>query len=238
MVTERAFLGLLGRRVGSNRLPGALTGCRTSTSTWTTCSEACILRLALSSPLLKDVARVHSAPARLSEEDVADLIKAGVLEPSATRPHITLPVFSIPKKDGSKRLLVDGRKFDGLATPLPPPLLPKLADFESFVRRFAFFSVLDFLGYFLQIPIHEDLRRFLGLRMLGANGKSEYYQFTVAVPGIARAPLAAQLCTLAVRRLAGVSRESVATTWASAAPRCRRRLTGSKRCSGRLDWRV
>ena len=38
-----------------------------------------------------------------------------------------------------------------------------------------------------------------------------YYRFTVAVPGIARAPLVAQLCTLAARRLAGVSLDSVAT---------------------------
>ena len=173
--------------------------------------EKCVLDLALSSPLLKDFSRVHASPCRLDRGEVEDLLQAGVIELSTSRPHITLPVFSIAKKDGSRRLLVDGRRFDELATPLPPPLLPKLADFENFVRRFRYFSVLDFLGYFLQIPVHEEVRRCLGFRMAGGDGPPTYYRFTVAVPGIARAPLVAQLCTLAARRLAGVSRDSVAT---------------------------
>eukprot|EP00754_Rhynchopus_humris_P031154 Rhum_TRINITY_DN15319_c4_g3::Rhum_TRINITY_DN15319_c4_g3_i1::g.150710::m.150710 len=42
-------------------------------------------------------------------------------------------------------------------------------------------------------------------------GPARYFRFAVAVPGISRAPVAAQLCTLGVRRRAGVSRHSPAT---------------------------
>eukprot|EP00754_Rhynchopus_humris_P024653 Rhum_TRINITY_DN14909_c5_g2::Rhum_TRINITY_DN14909_c5_g2_i1::g.127517::m.127517 len=173
--------------------------------------EAEVLRLALTSPLLRDSSRFHASQSRLSGDDLAVLLRAGVVVACEERPHITLPVFTIPKRDGSKRLLVDGRRFDERTTALPSPLLPRLADFEEFVRKFSFFSVLDFLGYFLQIPVHGDVQDCLGIRVATESGKSRYFRFTVAVPGIARAPLAAQLCTLAVRRLAGVSLASVAT---------------------------
>ena len=42
--------------------------------------------------------------------------------------HISLPVFTIPKRDGTSRLLVDGRPFDERSRPLPAPVLPGLAD--------------------------------------------------------------------------------------------------------------
>ena len=112
----------------------------------------------------------------------------GVAEPCASRPPITLPVFTILKQNGKKRLLVDGREFDARSCKMPAPRLPHLEAFEAFVLVYERFSVIDFLGYFLQIPIEESLRKCLG-SPLGPGVRGCYFRFKVAVPGTARAPL-------------------------------------------------
>ena len=174
--------------------------------------EASVLRRAVSTPDLLNGKKHRAFPCSLSEGDLTRLLDSGVAEP-CDGAHISLPVFTIPKRDRSSRLLVDGRPFDERSHALPPPVLPGLAAFEAFVLAYGCFTVVDFLGYFLQIPVAPPLRDCLGFRMrpLKKGGADRMFRFTVAIPGISRAPVAAQLCTLGVRRRAGVSRHSLAT---------------------------
>ena len=58
--------------------------------------------------------------ATTSEAEPPEPLGSAVAEPCAGRPHITLPVFTIPKQNGKKRLLVDGREFDRVGPPPPP----------------------------------------------------------------------------------------------------------------------
>ena len=175
--------------------------------------DAELLRFAVAEPALSTTTKKQAMPCHsLTEADLQSLLESGVAEPCAGRPHITLPVFTIAKPNGKKRLLVDGREFDARSCKMPAPRLPHLEAFEAFVLAYERFSVIDFLGYFLQIPIEESLRNCLGFRMppLGPGVRGRYFRFKVAVPGTARAPLTAQLCTLGVRRRAGVSDHSLA----------------------------
>ena len=174
--------------------------------------EAEVLRSAVSVPDLSTGKPYRAFPCSLSEDDLARLLHTGVAE-RCERVHISLPVFTIPKRDGTSRLLVDGRPFDERSRPFPAPVLPGLAAFEAFVLVYDCFSVVDFLGYFLQVLVAPPLRDCLGFRMppLRKGGPERVFRFRVAILGISRAPVAAQLCTLGVRRRANVSHHSLAT---------------------------
>ena len=77
------------------------------------------------------------------DSDLARLLHTGVAE-RCERVHISLPVFTIPKRDGTSH-----RPFDERSRPFPALVLPGLAAFKAFVLAYNCFSVVDFLGYFL-----------------------------------------------------------------------------------------
>eukprot|EP01060_Flectonema_neradi_P039220 TRINITY_DN854_c0_g1_i1.p1 TRINITY_DN854_c0_g1~~TRINITY_DN854_c0_g1_i1.p1 ORF type:complete len:384 (+),score=21.88 TRINITY_DN854_c0_g1_i1:1786-2937(+) len=168
--------------------------------------ESSILNAAFDEPMIHSSTRYQSRNSPLNEQDITDLMEAGIIEPADHRPKFTLPCFKIPKKSGGVgRLLVDGRKFDENTASVPAPITPSLSQIETFVSTFEYASTIDFLGYFLQFG--------LGSRMagcLGVKAGSKTYNFLAMVPGTQRAPTVAQLGTKALRQLTNVMDSSLA----------------------------
>lgn len=120
-----------------------------------------------------------------------DLIKWGVVEPTEHVKTIT-NYFTVEKKNGSLRLVVDGRKVNRMMKRIPKMLLPKITEVIEYLLNNNYFTTVDGKSYFYQIPIAECIGRFFCSNIAARRGRFTTVRMTRLPMGWNWAPAIAQ----------------------------------------------
>ena len=85
-------------------------------------------------------------------KQIDSMLKAGIISPSNS--SYAAPLLCVPKKDGSIRICYDYRKLNATVSDFYWPL-PQVDDILASIGNSKYFSCLDFLKGYLQIPLDE-----------------------------------------------------------------------------------
>jgi hypothetical protein len=91
------------------------------------------------------------------EKQCQELYSMDIIEPSSS--PWSSPVVPIRKKDGTLRLCVDYRRLNRVTKPDRYPL-PNLVDSVYALRGNKFFTVVDLVRGYYQVPVHENSREY------------------------------------------------------------------------------
>lgn len=95
--------------------------------------------------------RVSDTKNKIIEEQVQEMVKMGIIEPS-TSPY-TSPVEVVPKKNGKPRFCFDYRKLNGIIASEPAPM-PIIGEVLRDVKNAKYFTTIDLKNGYWQIPMH------------------------------------------------------------------------------------
>lgn len=129
--------------------------------------------------------RLPSMPFRLQEE----IIRLGYLRSPGRIPLVTCPIFSVPRPDGKKRLIWDGRNLNALCNPPPPFHFQPLAEMLAHLMQseIATFITFDLRSWFVQLRPNRKIARFFATRL-----KKGFFILTGLPMGWCWAPIIAQ----------------------------------------------
>jgi hypothetical protein len=99
--------------------------------------------------------RLSADEQKLEQETIKELLAAGMIRPSTS--PIAAPCFFVPKKDGTKRHVVDWRGINAITVKDAHPL-PIMDDLLDLARGSKIMSKLDLTASYNQIPIREKDR--------------------------------------------------------------------------------
>ena len=140
---------------------------------------------------LLDDTPIYQKPRRLPEpiaEEIdrqcAELQLADIIEPSIS--PWSSPVVPVRKKDGSIRLCVDYRRLNAVTRPVRFPL-PNLTDAVFGLHGVKYFTSLDLVRGYYQLPLHEDSREYTAF-----STPHGHFQFKRLSFGLTNAPAAFQ----------------------------------------------
>jgi len=138
-----------------------------------------------------DAMPINCPPHKLSyhmreplKKELDDMKKSGVIEPSLS--DWAAPILMVKKKDGEWRLCVDFRKLNKIAKGCAYPL-PRIQDIFTMLHRKKYFTTLDMLKGFWQIPLSEESKSKTAFTTVFGQ-----WQFTRLPFGLASAPAAFQ----------------------------------------------
>ena len=122
------------------------------------------------------------SPAELKEVELAirDLLERGHIQPSTS--PFSAPIFFVKKKDGSLRMVVDYRALNKMTVKNRFPL-PRIDDLLDKLQGAKYFSSLDLMSGYHQIPIQE-----LDVPKTGFSTPFGHYEFKVLPFGLSNAP--------------------------------------------------
>ena len=130
---------------------------------------------------------VHSRPYKVSHKEreilrkiIQEMLDYNIIRES--RSQYASPVILVKKKCGDWRLCVDYRKLNELIVPERTPL-PLISDIFSYLDGSTYFSTLDLLSGFFQIPIKEEDKHKTAI--ITADG---LYEFNVTSMGLKHSP--------------------------------------------------
>ena len=103
-----------------------------------------------------------------------------------------LPIFTIKKKNGRLRLIVDGRQANRAFQDPPAMPLPRLYDFQEYLLDNKFAGQCDARCFFYQIGLPEEYRTFFGVVGRGVRGPRTHRRMTTVPMGWSWAPFLAQ----------------------------------------------
>ena len=140
---------------------------------------------------LLDDTPIYQKPRRLPEpisEEIdrqcSELQLADIIEPSIS--PWSSPVVPVRKKDGSIRLCVDYRRLNAVTKPVRFPL-PNLTDAVFGLHGVKYFTSLDLVRGYYQLPLHEDSREYTAF-----STPRGHFQFKRLSFGLTNAPAAFQ----------------------------------------------
>lgn len=113
------------------------------------------IRLNSSVPTRKPPYRVPPLKRQIISEKVDEMIRENVIEPSIS--PFAAPVVLVKKKSGEWRFCVDYRDLNGITVQDAYPL-PRIDDSLDALRGNSYFSILDMLSGFWQIPVVKNDR--------------------------------------------------------------------------------
>jgi hypothetical protein len=124
--------------------------------------------------------RLSMEEQELEKETIKELLEAGMIRPSTS--PIAAPCFFVPKKDGTKRHVVDWRGINSITMKDAHPL-PIMDDLLDLARGSKVMSKLDLTASYNQIPIREQDR--WKTAFISSQG---LFEFNVMHFGFANAP--------------------------------------------------
>ncbi|CAD7078596.1 unnamed protein product [Hermetia illucens] len=138
------------------------------------------IRVTTSKPVSRQPYKVPF-PKRLKVEEMIDeLLKAGIIRPSES--EYSSPVILVAKSDGTDRLCIDYRVLNAITVKEPFPV-PSVEEQVAQLAGNSFFTTLDFISGYYQIPIAESSKKYTAFAThIGQ------YEFNVAPFGLTNAP--------------------------------------------------
>lgn len=89
----------------------------------------------------------------LAQEEIAKLLKEGVIEPSDS--FWRANAFFVKKKNGGKRLVVNLKALNAVVKRNSAPL-PYMDDVHVVLNKAKFYTTLDLMSGYWQVPVHKD----------------------------------------------------------------------------------
>ena len=136
--------------------------------------------LVAASPSLET--RVASSQTESLSEAVRELIKKGAIEPAPDNPGFYSRLFTVPKKDGSLRPVINLKPLNMFIS-VPKFRMASVSTVARMIHDGDWATSLDLKDAFFHVPIHNRHRRFL--RFIW---KSKPYQFASCPFGLSTAP--------------------------------------------------
>lgn len=115
-------------------------------------------------------------------KEVQNMLKAGVIEEAKSHEHWNFPAILVKKKDGTWRVCIDFRKLNERTITIPANI-PRIEDLLDLLSRYNFFTKIDLIKGYWQIPIAEESKKYLTFTC-----KNKRYQFCTMPFGITNAP--------------------------------------------------
>ena len=115
-----------------------------------------------------------------------DLLSQGIIEESHS-PY-NFPLLCVPKKDRTWRVVVDFRKLNDVTIPDRYPV-PAIDDILSAIGSHKYFTTLDLLSGFLQIPLEEESKQYTAF-----STPSGHFNYTRMPFGLKSAPITFTRC--------------------------------------------
>ncbi|CAD7092814.1 unnamed protein product [Hermetia illucens] len=138
------------------------------------------IRVTTSKPVSRQPYKVPF-PRRLKVEEMIDeLLKAGIIRPSES--EYSSPVILVAKSDGTDRLCIDYRALNAITVKEPFPV-PSVEEQVAQLAGNSFFTTLDFISGYYQIPIAESSKKYTAFATHVGQ-----YEFNVAPFGLTNAP--------------------------------------------------
>ena len=95
---------------------------------------------------------------------VDDLIAYGVIAIACTHAILTLPAFTVPKKSGGTRFIVDARTLNSYMARPPDMRLDDILEVTRRIAESTWVVLADARSCFYQFPVEEEIQRYFGIR--------------------------------------------------------------------------
>ena len=95
------------------------------------------------------------------------LVEYGVLTEADAHPYLTLPAFTVSKKSGGQRFIVDARRLNALMTRPPDMRLQDITEVTQRVAAASWVVMADARSWFYQFPVHKEIQRYFEVRLGG-----------------------------------------------------------------------
>ena len=150
--------------------------------------------------------RPQTRISRFMQQHTTTLKGSGVVE-ETPRDFGTnyMPVFTVPKKNGTLRLIQDGRHLNRWFDKPPTMNLPRIHDVIDLLMKNEYFAQCDAKSFFYQIPLHESIRKYFGTILGGGRGELDYTVMTKLPMGFSWAPCIAQRISNVIMRDIGLA---------------------------------
>lgn len=133
-----------------------------------------------SKPPFKAMYRLNPQEREEAIKHIKELLSRGLIEPSMS-PY-GAPILFVAKKDGSLRMVIDYRALNKITIKNRYPL-PRIDDLLDQLKEAKFFSSLDLLSGYYQVPLHEsDIPKTAFRTPMGS------FQFKMLSMGLTNAP--------------------------------------------------
>ena len=119
------------------------------------------------------------------------LLRRGVIR-EATRVRAITSFFTVAKKSGRLRLVVDGRRVNALMKRIPPMELPAIQEVLLYLMSNKFFCTVDGVSYFYQFGISVEVGELFCANLAGTKGEFVPVALTRMPMGWSWAPAIAQ----------------------------------------------
>ena len=114
--------------------------------------------------------RMARGTSRHMRQHADKLLEWEVVEPMQGDPQMTMPAFTVAKKAGDLRLVVDARKLNAAMRRPPEMRLPRIRDVIDAVLNADAAVIADGVSFFYQIPLAKPIRKYFGMRLGDGRG--------------------------------------------------------------------
>ena len=143
---------------------------------------------------------------RFMSQHQKDMEESGLLE-ATPRDFGTnyMPVFTVPKKDETLRLIQDGRHLNRWFDRPPAMNLPRIHDVIELLMKNEYFAQCDAKSWFYQIPLCREIQKYFGVILGGGRGALHYGVMQKIPMGFSWAPCIAQRISNVLTRDVGLA---------------------------------
>ena len=143
---------------------------------------------------------------RFMSQHKEDMEESGVLEITPRDfGNNYMPLFTVPKKDDTLRLIQDGRHLNRWFDRPPQMNLPRIHEVIDMLMRNEYFAQCDARSWFYQIPLCKGIRKYFGVILGGGRGDLHYGVMTKIPMGFSWAPCIAQRISNVLMRNIGLA---------------------------------
>ena len=140
-------------------------------------------------------AGIRRGTSRHMAQHLDTLIDFGVLSRTSAPQEVILHAFTVEKKSGGLRFVVDGRKLNRSMGPPPQMRLPHITAVIHRIVNSNWVVLSDARSWFYQIEVDQSIRPFFGVNTAGERGQFTRTVLNCLAMGWSFAPAIAQRCS-------------------------------------------